>query len=77
MYPIVFDPGVLIETYERLRELASEDHLVIPGHDPNVMTSFPPALPNLTGIAVRLSIDGGLTPTGLDGSRLPIGISDK
>lgn len=54
VYPIVFDPGGLIETYARLRELASADRLVIPGHDPSIMETFPPALPELTGIAVRL-----------------------
>ena len=54
VYPIVFDPGGLIETYTRLRALASEERLVIPGHDPAVMQTFPPALPELVGIAVRL-----------------------
>ena len=54
VYPIVFDPSGLIETYARLRELASADRLVIPGHDPSVIETFPPALPELTGIVVRL-----------------------
>ena len=54
VYPIVFDPGGLIETYARLRELAASDRLVIPGHDPVVMDDFPAALPELAGIAVRL-----------------------
>ena len=54
MYPIVFDPGGLIEIYERLRALASQDRLVIPGHDPDVMRSFPAANPELLDIAVRL-----------------------
>ena len=54
VYPIMFDPAGLIETYARLRTLASEDRLVIPGHDPSVMTSFPPAHDDLAGISVRL-----------------------
>lgn len=54
VYPIVFDPGGLIETYARLRAFASADRLVIPGHDPAVMRNFPPAHPDLSEIAVRL-----------------------
>ncbi len=54
VYPVVFDPAGLIETYARLRRLASDDRLVIPGHDPAVMEVFPPAAPSLDGIAVRL-----------------------
>ena len=54
VYPIVFDPGGLIETYARLRSLASSDKLVIPGHDPIVMREFPAAGEALDGVAVRL-----------------------
>ena len=53
VYPIVFDPAGLIETYARLRRLASADRLVIPGHDPAVMREFP-APPGLEGVAVRI-----------------------
>ena len=54
VYPIVYDPAGLIETYARLRELASADRLVIPGHDPEVMREFAAPSPELTDIAVRL-----------------------
>ena len=54
VYPIVFDPAGLIETYARLRALASSDKLVIPGHDPIVMRDFPAAGEALDGVAVRL-----------------------
>jgi glyoxylase-like metal-dependent hydrolase (beta-lactamase superfamily II) len=54
VFPIVFDVGALLENYRRLRMLASDDRLVIPGHDPEVMTLYPPSLPSLKGIAVRL-----------------------
>lgn len=54
VYPVVFDPGGLIETYARLSALATEDRLVIPGHDPSVLRNFPAAGPDLAGIAVRL-----------------------
>jgi glyoxylase-like metal-dependent hydrolase (beta-lactamase superfamily II) len=54
VFPIVFDVGGLLENYQRLRRLASEDRLIIPGHDPDVMESFPASAPGLEGIAVRL-----------------------
>ncbi len=54
VYPVVFDPGGLLENYRRLCQLASSDHLVIPGHDPLVMTDYPPAAAGLEDIAVRL-----------------------
>ncbi len=53
VYPIVFDPAGLIETYAHLRQLASADRLVIPGHDPSVMREFP-AVPGLEGAVVRI-----------------------
>lgn len=54
VFPIVFDVGGLLENYRRLSKLASSEKLVIPGHDPEVMTSFPAAGPDLADIAVRL-----------------------
>lgn len=54
VFPIVYDVGGLLENYRRLGALASEERLVIPGHDPQVMLDFPAAGPGLEGIAVRL-----------------------
>ena len=54
VYPVVFDPGGLLENYRRLRQLASSDRLVIPGHDPVVIDDYQPAAEALRGIAVRL-----------------------
>ncbi len=53
VYPVVFDPGGLLENYRRLRQLASGDRMVIPGHDPAVMMNYP-AADGLEGVAVRL-----------------------
>jgi glyoxylase-like metal-dependent hydrolase (beta-lactamase superfamily II) len=41
--------------FDRLRELASEDRLIIPGHDARVLTDFPAADPELVGIVARIS----------------------
>ncbi|MGL4240719.1 MAG: N-acyl homoserine lactonase family protein [Beijerinckiaceae bacterium] len=54
VFPIVFDVGALLENYRKLRRLASADHLVIPGHDPEVMRLYPASTPETQGIAVRL-----------------------
>lgn len=54
VFPIVFDVGGLLENYRRLRELASHERLVIPGHDPEVMANYPPSRDELDCIAVRL-----------------------
>ena len=43
-----------LEGYERLRSIAPAPEFIIPGHDPLVMQLYPPARPDLVGIAVRL-----------------------
>jgi glyoxylase-like metal-dependent hydrolase (beta-lactamase superfamily II) len=52
-FPIVADVHAMLEGYDRLRELASEPRLLVPGHDPEVMRRFKPAA-GLEGVAVRL-----------------------
>lgn len=41
--------------FDKLRELASSEDLIIPGHDPRVMERFPAASPQLEGFAVRIA----------------------
>jgi glyoxylase-like metal-dependent hydrolase (beta-lactamase superfamily II) len=60
-FPVVVDVGAMVEGWETCRRLATHPDLVIPGHDPAVLTRFPPAATGLDGIAVRL--DGG--PAGM------------
>lgn len=43
VFPLVVDVAGLLEGYERLRRLASNPELIIPGHDPWVMQAFPMA----------------------------------
>lgn len=49
--------GDMLDGYRTLRELAASPDHVIPGHDPQVMRLYPPATPQLEGIAVRLDAD--------------------
>lgn len=54
-FPIVQDVAAMLEGYDRVRELADGDDMVIPGHDPAVMQLFPP-LPGLDGAVVVLAL---------------------
>lgn len=50
----VFNLGEIFDGYRTLRALAQSPAHVVPGHDPLVMERYPPASPELAGIAVRL-----------------------
>ncbi len=52
-FPWVVDVGATLNGFQRLRDLASTDALVIPGHDPEIMKRFP-AVPGAEGIVARL-----------------------
>jgi glyoxylase-like metal-dependent hydrolase (beta-lactamase superfamily II) len=56
-FPIVADVTAMVEGWRRCRALADDPRLVIPGHDPEVMTLFPAPRPDLEGIAVRLDAE--------------------
>jgi glyoxylase-like metal-dependent hydrolase (beta-lactamase superfamily II) len=66
-FPIVHDVGAMVSGWARCRSLAEGDEHVIPGHDPLVMLRYPPPLPELSGVAVRLDVrpldpEAALTP---------------
>jgi glyoxylase-like metal-dependent hydrolase (beta-lactamase superfamily II) len=52
-FPIVHDMPATLAAHARLRALRDAGCVVVPGHDPAVMTGFP-AVPGAEGIAVRL-----------------------
>jgi glyoxylase-like metal-dependent hydrolase (beta-lactamase superfamily II) len=56
-FPIVHDVAAMLEGHRTLKALASADDLVIPGHDPLVLTRFPAASAELTGEVARLDGD--------------------
>jgi glyoxylase-like metal-dependent hydrolase (beta-lactamase superfamily II) len=41
-FPIVVDMGAMMDSWQRLRELADGPDHIVPGHDPLVMTLYPP-----------------------------------
>ncbi len=56
-FPIVHDVAAMLEGHRTLKALASADDLVIPGHDPLVLTRFPAARPELARHIARLDAD--------------------
>lgn len=44
----------MLAAHRRIRELAESDEHIIAGHDPDVLRRHEPAMPELSGIAVRL-----------------------
>ena len=55
-YTIAVDVPAMLESMERLRQVASTPDHIVPGHDPAVMQRYPAAGPGLEGIAVRLDL---------------------
>lgn len=56
-FPAVYNVGDMLEGYRIVKELASSEHHVVPGHDPEVMNRYPAASDELKGKVVRLDID--------------------
>jgi glyoxylase-like metal-dependent hydrolase (beta-lactamase superfamily II) len=56
-FPVIADVPATLEGFRRLRQLASSEEDVIPGHDPLVLARYPASAPGLEGIAVRLDAD--------------------
>ncbi|HKK28938.1 MAG TPA: N-acyl homoserine lactonase family protein [Alphaproteobacteria bacterium] len=44
----------MLEGFRKLRQIATEVSLIVPGHDPEVLRRYPAAGPGLEGMAVRL-----------------------
>jgi len=53
-FPWVESITATLNRYERLRALADRDDMVVPGHDPQIMTRYPAASPDLEGFVARL-----------------------
>ena len=54
IFPIVFNVGDLLENYRKLAQLASDEALIIPGHDPDVLRDFPAVASDPDGLSARL-----------------------
>ncbi|MCE8044391.1 N-acyl homoserine lactonase family protein [Halomonas daqingensis] len=55
-YPVVFNLRDMFEGYKRVRELADSEAHVIPGHDPKVLSIYPPAYADSDGWIARLDL---------------------
>ncbi|MDP4024624.1 N-acyl homoserine lactonase family protein [Methylobacterium sp. NEAU 140] len=62
-YPIVFNLGDLFDGYRTLRRLADSDDHIIPGHDPQVLSLYPPAAADTAGWIVRVDLPPSGSPT--------------
>lgn len=56
-FPIVVDLAAMLEGFRTVVRLAASVDHVVPGHDPAVLTRYPPPRPDLEGIVVRLDVD--------------------
>ena len=53
-FPTVLHVGDMLLGHDKLRRLASSERHIVPGHDPLVMTRYPPSRPDLVNIVARL-----------------------
>ena len=56
-FPIVYNVADMLKGFERLETLAEKGGIVLPGHDPLVLTRFPAANQSSGGIVVRVDAD--------------------
>jgi glyoxylase-like metal-dependent hydrolase (beta-lactamase superfamily II) len=57
VFPITYSVAEVVEGYETLKKLASSPRHIVPGHDPLVLSRYPPAKPGLEGWIVRLDAE--------------------
>jgi len=55
-YPVVYNVGDMFDGYARVQKLAESPDHVIPGHDPKVLSQYPPASDATTGWIVRVDL---------------------
>jgi glyoxylase-like metal-dependent hydrolase (beta-lactamase superfamily II) len=56
-FPVVADVTQMVDGWRRLRQLADDPRLIVPGHDPAVMRHWRAPEAKLEGIAVRLDAE--------------------
>jgi len=55
-FPIVFNVGDMLDSFQKLRRLAETPAHIIPGHDPLVLERYPAPSAGLEGAVVRLDV---------------------
>lgn len=58
-FPTVFNVGDAILSFDKLQRLAGDNGLIVPGHDPLVLSRYPAPDSRLEGIACRLDVTPG------------------
>ena len=61
-YPAAHHVDEMLESFDRLLELAGGVERIVPGHDPLVMQLYPPAAPGLQGRIARLDAEPAPMP---------------
>ena len=54
-FSLVHDLPGMYDAFDAVNALAGSPERIVPGHDPRVMERYPPAAPELAGIAVRIA----------------------
>jgi glyoxylase-like metal-dependent hydrolase (beta-lactamase superfamily II) len=57
VFPLTYNVGDVLEGYATLKKLAGSMHHIVPGHDPLVLTRYPPIRPEFEGWIVRLDVE--------------------
>jgi glyoxylase-like metal-dependent hydrolase (beta-lactamase superfamily II) len=57
LFTTAFHLGDMLDAYRTVERLAASPRHIVPGHDPLVMRRYPPAGPELEGVAVRLDLE--------------------
>ena len=54
-FSIVHTLPLMYDAFDRLHELAGADGIIVPGHDPAVLTQFPTRIPECGGSIVTVA----------------------
>lgn len=55
-YPVVYNIGDMMDGYERVKALSESPEHIIPGHDPQVLSIYPPAFDDTEGWIARVDL---------------------
>ena len=58
-FPVVYNVADMLAGYHKLRRLADSPKHIVPGHDPLILSRYPPLSPELEGIIHRLDVEPG------------------
>jgi hypothetical protein len=56
VFPVTYSVAETLEGYTTIKKLADSIDHIVPGHDPQVLTRYPAAAPQLENWVVRLDV---------------------